>query len=288
MSKQPDMSERLVQHGGMTKIDRYKWVVKDGPGVLMMINKHDLRVNPEYQRSLVESKVRSMSASWSWLACSAITVGMRGGVCWVIDGQHRVVAAMRRADITELPCVVFELEDIRDEAQGFLDINNLRKPMTSVDRLRASAVAGDEAAKQFELLCRRLNFTLTRNGNAPGTIKSASWGMRRMAEDPVATTIVMELAADLCVTDHVAIQERLLGGLWYLHKNCEADLTHAKFRQRIKACGAKSLVEEAYKASAFYSRGGDRIWAIGMLNRINKGLRMRFRMRGDETDDSAP
>lgn len=285
MNKPMNVSDRVSAN--LTKIDRYKWVVKDGPGVLMMIDKRDLRVNPEYQRSLAEHKVREMSASWSWLACSAITVGMRGGVCWVIDGQHRVVAAMRRADIVELPCVVFELENIQDEAQGFLDINSLRKPMTSVDRLRASAVAGDEAAKQFELLCRRLGLALTANGNAPGSIKAAGWGMHRMAEDPITTTIVMELAADLSAVDHIMVQEKLLGGLWYLHKNCEVGLTDIKLRQRIKMRGARSLIEEANKASAFYSKGGDKVWAIGMLNGINKGLQRRFKMRGDESGDTA-
>jgi hypothetical protein len=279
------MSDRVSAN--ITKIDRYKWAeIKDGPGNLMMINKYDLRVNPEYQRSLVESKVFEMSASWSWVACSAITVGMREGVWWVIDGQHRWAAAMRRADITELPCIIFELEDIEDEAQGFLNINSHRKPMTSVDKLRASAVAGDDAAKQFELLCRSLGLTLTRNGNAPGTIKSAGWGMSRMKEDPVATTIVMGLAAELCAADHVAVQERLLGGLWYLHKNCEVNLADAKLRQRIKARGAKSLIEEANRASAFYSKGGDKIWAIGMLQAVNKGLRTRLKMRGDESVDA--
>lgn len=282
MTKQMDMSERVVQQGGMTKIDRYKWIVKDGPGALMTINKHDLQINPEYQRQLVQHKVLKMSAAWSWIACSVITVGMRDGVWWVVDGQHRVAAAMRRADITALPCIVFELEDVRDEARGFLNINDLRKSMTSVDRLRASAVAGDEAAKQFDFLCRKLGLTLTPNGNSPGTIKSAGWGMKRMAEDPVATTIIMELAAELCATDHVAIQEKLLGGLWYLHKNCEANLTDAKLRQRIKKIGATALKNEVNKASAFYSRGGDKTWAMGMLIAINKGLRTRFRMRGDE------
>lgn len=284
MARHLDLSEHSTAN--LTKIERYNWKVKDGPGVLMMINKHDLRINPEYQRALAESKVREMSASWSWLACSAITVGMRSGVWWVIDGQHRLVAALRRADIAELPCVVFELENIRDEAQGFLDINNHRKSMTTVDRLRASAVAGDDAAKQFELLCRRLGLTLTPSGNAPGSIKSAGWGMSRMKEDPVATTIVMELAAGLSATDRIMVQERLLEGLWYLHKNCEADLTDAKLRQRILMRGARSLLEEANKASAFYSRGGGKVWAIGMLNAINRGLRTRFRLRGDVDGDT--
>lgn len=275
-----DMSDRISSR--TTKIDRYGWIVKDAPGVLMMINKRDLRINSEYQRTLAENKVQKMSSAWSWVACNAITVGMRDGVCWVIDGQHRVAAAMRRSDVTELPCVVFEIEDVREEARGFLNINDFRKPMTSVDRLRASAVAGDDAAKQFALLCNRLGLVITANGNSPGSIKSAGWGMKRMMEDSIATTIVMELAADLSATDHIMVQEKLLGGLWYLHKNCEVDLTDAKLRQRIKSRGARSLIEDASRASAFYARGGDKVWAIGMLNAVNKGLRTKFRMRGDE------
>lgn len=280
MDKYMHVSDRVS--ASLTKIDRYNWKIKDGPGAMMMLNKHELRVNPDYQRSIIENKVREMSASWSWLACSAITVGIRSGVYWVIDGQHRVVAAMRRADIVELPCIVFEIENVQDEARGFLDINSLRKPMTSVDKLRASAVAGDEAAKQFEVLCKRLGLVLTRSGNAPGSIKAAGWGMRRMAEDSSAATVVMELASDLAATDQIMVHERLLGGLWYIHKYCEVDLTDHRLRQRIKARGARALVDAANKAAAFYTKGGDKIWAIGMLNDINRGLRMRFRFRGDD------
>jgi hypothetical protein len=279
MTQQMDMYSSRT-----TKIDRYKWNVKDGPGIQMMIDKQDLHVSPEYQRELTQGKVLKMASSWSWIACNVITVGLRDGLWWVIDGQHRVMAAMRRTDITELPCIVFEIDDVRNEARGFLDINDLRKPMTSVDRLRASAVAGDEAAQQFGALCTRLGVTLSKNAHAPGTLKSAGWGMQRMAEDPIAATIVMELAVELCATDHIMIMEKLLGGLWYLHKYCEVGLTDVRLRQRIRTRGAKVLVDEANKASAFYSRGGYKIWAIGMLNAINKGLRTRFKMRDYESD----
>lgn len=280
MAKQVDLSDRVSAN--LTKVDRYKWTVKDKPGTPIMINKHELQINHEYQRVLLPHKVEEISSAWSWVACGSISVAMRDGEPWVMDGQHRVMAALRRADIVELPCLVFEMEDVRDEAQGFLNINSLRKTMTSVDKLKASAVAGDESAKQFKALCDRLNLTLTPNGNQVGTVKSAAWGMQRMKEDPVATTIVMELAAELSHADHVFVQERLLGGLWYIHKNCEGGLNNPRLRQRIKLRGAKMLVEEANKAAAFYGRGGDRVWAGGMMNSINKGLRTRFQMRGYE------
>lgn len=192
------------------------------------------------------------------------------------------MAAMRRSDVTELPCLVFEIEDIRDEAQGFLNLNTNRKSMTSVDRLRAAVVAGHEHAIQFDALCKRLGLTLTPNGQAKGQMKSADWGMRRMKEDPATTTIVMELASGISATDQVSVQERLLEGLWHIHKNCEVDLIDARLRQRIKLRGAKSLIDAANNAAAYYSRGGGRVWASGMMNSINKGLRTRFKMRGDE------
>lgn len=273
-----------VSVNGQSKIDRYKWTVKDQPGTLMMINKHELQINHEYQRILLPLKVKEISSAWSWVACGAISVAMRDGVPWVMDGQHRVMASLRRSDIAELPCLVFETDDVRDEARGFLDLNNKRKPMTSIDKLRAAAVAGEEPAIQFKALCQRLGLTITHSGNNPGSIKSANWGMRRMKEDPIATTIVMELAAELASTDHVFVQERLLGGLWYIHKNCETGLTDPRLRQRIKLRGAKELVDEANKAAAYYSKGGERIWAGGMMNAINRGLRVRFKMRGDDSE----
>lgn len=47
---------------------------------------------------------------------------------------------------------------------------------------------------------------------------------------------------------------------------------------RLKAIGAPRLVEGANKASAFFVRGGAQVWARGMLEEINKGLRNRFEM----------
>lgn len=280
MAKQVEVSDRVSAK--LTKIERYGWTVKDKQGTWMMINKNELRIDDEYQRVLIPSKVQEMASSWSWVACGAISVAYRDESWWVMDGQHRVMASLRRDDITDLPCLVFEVENIQEEARGFLSLNTLRRPMTSVDRLRARAVAGDEPALQFKVLCDRLGVVLTRNGNQAGTTKSANWGMRRMEEDPTATTIVMELATELCKTDHIAVQEKLLGGLWHIHKNCEVGLTNARLRERIKLRGAKALLDGASKAAAYYSRGGEKVWADGMMDSINKGLRTRFKMRGEE------
>jgi hypothetical protein len=261
----------------LTKIERYGWVVKDTPGVMMLIDKQELQVNHEYQRQLIASKVADMSACWSWVACGVITVGMRNGEAWVLDGQHRVAAAKRRADISNLPCIVFDLDSVADEAKGFLSTNQLRKAMTSVDRFRAELVAGNEVAKLFGDACDKLNLVITNSQATPGSIKSASWGMQRFAENPETAYAVLALVSELAQESDIHVPETLLEGIWYIHHNSDASIDDAKVRQRIKKIGGRMLVRSAQESSAYFARGGAKVWAHGILGAINKGLQRKYK-----------
>jgi hypothetical protein len=95
-------------HQGTDKVARYGWTVTDEPGVLRMLHKDHLLVPAEYQRDANEDKVRKIASEWSWLSFGAVIVGHRGGKYYTIDGQHRVLAAKRRSDVGEVPCVVFK------------------------------------------------------------------------------------------------------------------------------------------------------------------------------------
>jgi hypothetical protein len=269
----------------MTKIERYGWIVKDTPGVMMLIDKQELRVNHEYQRQIVASKVTDMSACWSWVACGTITVGMRDGAAWVLDGQHRVAAAKRRADITNLPCIVFDLDSVEDEAKGFLSSNRLRGQMTSVDHFRAELVAGNAVAKLFNDVCNDLDLVVTSSNPGPGAIKSAAWGMRRFGEDAAIARTTLELASEIAKDGNMPVPEILLEGLWYIHHNSDASIEDAKVRQRIKKIGARLLLRSAQESAAFFSRGGAKVWAHGMLQAINKGLQRKYKFTNAPTED---
>lgn len=86
----------------VTKVERFGWTIKDAPGVMTLLDKKVLQIHQDYQRQAIVSKIRAITATWSWVACGAIIVGKRCGEYWVIDGQHRVLAARQRADITAL------------------------------------------------------------------------------------------------------------------------------------------------------------------------------------------
>jgi len=272
------MSEMAMAFGRQsktsTKIERYGWTLKDSPGEMRRLNKNVLQVHPAYQRHAVETKIKMIAAAWSWVACGAIIVGNRGGEYWVIDGQHRVLAARRRADIDSMPCLVFETESVEQEAQGFLDANTGRKPVSSIDKFRASIASGDETAKYVDALFSELGITPRATASKPLEIKSMAWALARARENREAFDVVVRMAADLC--KETIVHEMLLDGLYYLHTNSETNLGDKRMRDRLKKIGAGRLMEAAKRASAYFARGGAKVWADGMLSELNKGLRNKI------------
>src|SRR5689334_6103185 len=82
-----------------------KLTTRDRPGEFAMIDKTKLNVDLSYQRKTTKSRVDKIREEWSWIAFGAVSVALRGDGEWfVMDGQHRVLAAMMRDDIKEVPC----------------------------------------------------------------------------------------------------------------------------------------------------------------------------------------
>ncbi len=272
------MSETTPQ--GIDKTSRYKWVTKDEPGELKRLHKDVLQIHPAYQRDVIPSKVKEITAEWSWVAVGAIVVGERGGEFWVIDGQHRVMAAKRRSDITHLPCVVFKTDGVRQEAAAFLDVNTGRKPVSSIGKFKAMIAAGDEAACAVQHTLDSLGITPKTTASKPRELKSVAWAIKRAAEDVAKFTLVMRVAAEL--SHDIPIQEKLLDGLWYIHDRLPNGITEKRFAERLKVVGARKLIDGANKASAYFVRGGANVWADGMMNEINRGLRNTFSLRDSD------
>lgn len=274
------MSEMAFNYGKesktVTKIERFGWTIKDSAGSLIKLDKNFLKVHPDYQRKSVDSKIRAIASSWSWIACGAIIVGHRNNEYWVIDGQHRVLAAKCRADIKELPCVVFETFSVQQEAIGFLDVNAGRKPVPAIDRFNAKIAANDEVAIYVRNTCLLLGITIKGTAHKPMETKSISWAVKWARADKDAFFDVMKLSAEMC-KDSI-LYEILLDGLMYIHMNCDVNLKNQRLTERIKTIGAVKLVESAKRASAYFVKGGAKVWANAMIDEMNKGLRIKYKL----------
>lgn len=259
---------------GVDKVKRYGWTIKHESGELRYLAKEILKIHPDYQRDATIQKVTEITAKWSWISCGAIVVGYRDGDYWVLDGQHRVLAAKRRSDIIELPCVIYKTQDIKQEAAAFLELNTGRKPVAAIAKFKAMVVAGDEDALIVNDALNKLGLIMKPCAKKPNEIKCIGWALKKAKENKLeffnVLTVAKHISPDTC------IQEKLLSGLWYLNRRIDGGLLNKKLLERLIKIGAEKLTQAAAKASAYFGMGGEKIWGTGMLEEINKGLRVRF------------
>lgn len=248
-----------------------------------MINKVDLKIDPQYQRELVPAKVRDITAQWSWIACGAIIVAERNGDFWAIDGQHRVAAALRRSDIQLLPCIVFQSQGVADEAESFLRVNTNRKPIDSIAKHRAKLAANDEDAAFIESTLKACGLKVASSSDQPLSVHCLGWCAKRVKDDRDAFASVLSLVAQMAIdTDYPKpLPSRVLDGLWHINTRCAAGLNDKRLVERIKSIGVDRLLHAANRAAQLYAAGGAKIWAQGMLEEINKGLRYKYTLGRD-------
>lgn len=274
----PDTKKNSEEwNNGVTKVDRYKWKMDSTPGEFAMLEKNNLQIHPEYQRAKNERQILRIAGQWSWVSLGVITVARRGGELWVIDGQHRVAAAKKRADIQLLPCIVFDSNTVKDDALAFLTTNIDRKPMSSHDKHRAKLVAGDE----FSLLARRImdshGISLGNGGHArPMTFRAIGWAEKKAQDNPDRLDRVMGVLAEICQDAPMA--DRLAQGLWYMDANIDGGIHGKRLRKRLKDIGGARLMQGANKAAGYFAKGGEKVYATGMLDVINHGLQNKIEM----------
>ena len=108
----------------------------------------DLRIHPGYQRRISQqglARITKMVQDFSWSRFGALSVACDDdGNRWVVDGQHRLIAA-RALRITTVPCAMTR-GDLRGQAGDFVGINTVRTTVASIDKFRARVAQGDKVA----------------------------------------------------------------------------------------------------------------------------------------------
>lgn len=268
-----------IAHDGRTKVDRYGWATDLGPrGVAIDLYKTQLHIPTEYQRDPTEEKVKVITAGFNWPGFGCLVVVRRDGRYLIVDGQHRWLATLRRADIDTVPCMVFEFDSLTDEAKAFLTLNTARKPMTAVGKQKALAVAGDPVAALVKETIDGLGLVACATASRKGQIKCIACCMRLATVDPDRFKEALSLAEQLCSADDIFIAERVLDGLFYLGRTVDGGLANTRLVKRLRQIGAHALLDAANRFARAYDCGGAKVWATGMLEAANKGLQNKFEM----------
>jgi ParB-like nuclease domain len=114
---------------------------------LAWLDKRLLKINAAYQRELSQGRsqklIEKLSASFCWPHASVIVVAKSKKEYLIIDGQHRHAAAMRRDDIKDLPCLLIDAADVKDQVRAFVAHNKDRVALTTLALFHAGLSAGD-------------------------------------------------------------------------------------------------------------------------------------------------
>ena len=140
------------------------------PPTLEWIALDRLQIDTRYQRSAEGGRsanlIRQIARSWDWRVYQPLSVAKRGdGGLFVVDGQHRLAAALQRGDIPHLPVVITSFVDVAEEAAAFEAMNRQRKSMNRLERYRAAAVAGDPTTVAALDAIKCAGLTLARHDN---------------------------------------------------------------------------------------------------------------------------
>lgn len=262
---------------------RYNLTVVDEPGEFKMINKHKLMIDHSYQRNASKGRVKLINKDWSWLACGVIIVASREEGLFVVDGQHRVLAALSRADIEMLPCMVFKIKTIEKEAKGFLTAQVGRKPLTSYDKFSAQIIAGDENAIFVNQLLEKYdlipgNYTA---GSDCKTVKCLYCMIQWASYNKDVFEQVWPLIVEVCKGN--VIKDRIVSGFAYLanHSDGEGILT-PYWKQKIISIPYQRYIEGIRKAMGYYGSGGERTSALGIIDVINHGRKSKINLKNND------
>jgi len=96
-----------------------------------------LTIDPTYQRDLDQNRVNKIVDNWNPIRFREPFVSLRDGKFFVFDGQHSVAAWQAKYDDKPIYCKLFRGLTWFDEADAFVEQNNLRKTITTNDRLKA-------------------------------------------------------------------------------------------------------------------------------------------------------
>jgi hypothetical protein len=238
-----------------------------------MIPKAQIYVDPRYQRNINDRLVARITANWSWVSCGCLHVAQRSikDNFFVFDGQHRFQAAKLIPSISELPCIVFALEDVKDEALGFLAANTERRIPTLADQFRALTLAKDPAALALQDYALKSNRIVGAPSDA-GHISCVSDCIKAIRQDALSFDRAFPVIAELC--EGRSMTGRIIRALSYLEAHCppNTSILDERWRRRIMKVGYDTLTRSIKETTLFENNGNDATCAQGVLRALNKGL----------------
>lgn len=288
MLDRTDKSYAPLPHGGgMLKRDKYSWSAPNDCGEFRMIDKRALHLDSRYQRDEVSTaKVVRIASEWNWLLFGALSVIERiDGSLWVFNGGHRLRASFYRDDVNLLPCMIFQADKVKVEAQAFIDGQTMVSSVSAIDRFRAAQCAEDAVACGVRELLESLNLSVVKSPRGRTQLKCIGVIQEAFRRDSQLCSGVLRACAAMHGDD--TISASVFGGLFELcYRYTPRRDVLSDFSDDL-ACadiGVLDAVIRTYKIKT--GQGGSWAAARALREYLNKGKRTR-RLPAWNSDDES-
>jgi hypothetical protein len=255
------------------KLDHYKWSEVGHQVPTRELPVRSLQVDMTYQRdALSEDKVLGIAGRWNFASAVVLTVSQRtDGSYWVVDGNHRREAALRRGDIIRLSCKVVTGLTVQQEAELFRQLNMYRTNVNSYTKYRSALVAGDAIVMACEAMLRRHGLKIQQDGDCPNILAFPQAIVQRFKASPETCEDALALLRAM-IGDREQMTKDLHAGAFYILQRCDFERAMT-LAPKALAAGGKPTLLQAVNATACQLgsvRSHERVAAIGILSILNR------------------
>lgn len=228
-----------------------------------------LLLRPVYQRTHETTSlalIRKIQRNFLEPLFGALIVVRRpNGDLAVIDGLTRLTAVSDMDSISDVPCLIYKIGTIAEEAAFFRAFNRDRVPLPVHADHTAAVWQGEETALAIQILLDRYGRTASRYAK-PNTISCIRSLRQAFNADDVGAERIFELVAGLCQGE--ALDRYTFDALFYIEQtlrdNRPGESLATTYFDRVIALGHDGILN-AIKAGMLSARKfeGNRRWLWG-------------------------
>lgn len=253
-------------------------------GQFKMVNPRDVVIDPRYQRNKKNMLIQQIAQSPSWEAFGVPVCFRRSNnMLYCADGQQRIAGLLQsERPPKEIPVIVFDIQDVSEEAEVFSRINEWRKSLQPLEKHRAKIVAGDPPTLAIERAVLQVGFSIDNAQGARGadsrTIQAvAALGhiYNRIGEEGLVQTLT--LIRDAWPDDGTALSTHMLRGVAELIEEQGENYNRSKLTTALKKSEPHKLLRKAEELK--YKFGGSKHGNMRLAFQELCGLKLPNYMR---------
>jgi PAS domain S-box-containing protein len=202
----------------------------------------------------------------------------KDGSLYCADGQQRIAGVLASNEPPKLiPVIVFDIQDLSEEAQVFVHINEWRKSLQPIEKHKSKIVAGDEAALAVERAVSQSGYTIdTSVGSGPAhartiqAVAGVNMIYNRIGEEGLIQTL--GVIKDVWPDDPAALSTHILRGIGALIEEQGENYSRTRLVNALKKTTPATVLRKADELR--FDFGGSKLSNVRRAFAALAGLKM--------------